>query len=89
MAIKMAVCMICDKDIGVTCPECGSRKPNSDYTQVDVEWSNGSRMVIAVCLNCAHTHAWTTPEAKKKITIAHHDHWTEKGGTFDKEIVIV
>lgn len=81
--------MVCEKDIAPPCGDCGGRKPGSQYTEVVMEWSNGSKMPIAVCLNCATSHEWCKPEVKAAITLAHQDHWAELGGRFDKAVVIV
>lgn len=89
MGAEFGFCMICDKEIAPKCGSCDTRKPGGEYTQVEVQWSNGSKMLIAVCLSCATSHAWTTPEAKKGITQAHWDHWDKEGGKYDREIVIV
>lgn len=89
MAIEFGYCMICHKEIAPKCGDCSTRKPGSQYTEVTLDWSNGSHMPVAVCLDCASQNRHTTADAKRRITEAHQNHWTEKGGTFDKEIVIV
>lgn len=87
--IEFGKCMVCDKDIAPKCPTCNVRSRGSDYTEVTVEWSNGSKMPIAVCLACAKSHAWNTAHAKARITESHHQHWSSQGGSFDRGVVIV
>lgn len=89
MKCEFGFCSVCDKEIAQKCPSCDSKRPSGEYTEVEVQWSNGSKMQIAVCLDCATNHKWTTPEAKAGLTKAHFDHWEKQGGTYDKEIVIV
>lgn len=89
MRCEFGYCGVCDKEIATSCPACSHKKPTHDYTEVDVQWSNGAKMKIAVCTHCAKTHAWATPEAKAGITKAHWDAWNKTGGHYDKEIVLV
>ncbi len=89
MKCEFGFCTLCEKDIASKCPSCQAKRPGSDYTEVQVTWSNGSLMQIALCLDCATSHLWSTPEAKKGITEAHWLAWEKEGKTFDKEIVIV
>ena len=35
-----------------TCTSCGTKKPTDKYTQVEMNLSNGSRMPVAVCVDC-------------------------------------
>lgn len=85
--IEYGFCMICGKEIAPKYENI--RKPGSQYTEVEVTWSNNCKMRVAVCVDCAVKNAHADPESKAKITKAHQDHWTESGGTFDKEIVLV
>lgn len=87
--IEFGFCMVCQKDIAPACGDCRTRKPGSQYTEVVLEWSNGSKMPVAVCLDCATSHKWNTAHAKQMITKAHHDHWDEQQAVHDKGIVIV
>jgi len=80
--------MICDKSIAQTCGACSHKKPTSDYTEVEIAWTNGAKMKIGVCVACAVSHVWNTPDAKKQITQAHFDHWNKVGASYDKEIVV-
>lgn len=89
MAIEFGFCMICGKDIAPACKECGTRKAGSHYTEVVMEWSNGSKMPVAVCLDCAKDNKHTTAHAKQVITKVHQDHWDETRGIYDKGVVIV
>lgn len=89
MKCEFGYCSVCDKEIAKKCPSCEVRVKTSDYTEVQVAWSNGQKMNIAVCLHCAQTHAWMTPSAKKAITEAHWDTWRKQGGKFDREVVLV
>lgn len=89
MAIEYGFCMVCGKEICPACRECGTRKPGSQYTEVTMDWSNGSKMQVGVCVDCAVANKHTTAHAKAKITEAHQKHWEEKGGQFDKGIVLV
>lgn len=81
--------MVCDKEIAKSCASCGVRSKTSEYTEVAILWSNGSKMQIGVCIPCATSHAWMTPEAKAAITQAHWIAWDKTGGKYDKEVVVV
>lgn len=89
MKCEGGFCSVCDKEIARKCTGCDARVKTQDYTEVEVAWSNGAKMVIAVCVDCAKSHAYMTPEAKRGITEAHWDTWTKQGGKFDREIVLV
>ncbi len=89
MRCEFGYCGVCDKEIAKKCDSCSHKKPTEDYTEVQVEWSNGAKMNIAVCKECATNHRWATPEAKKGITHAHWAAWDKTGGKYSKEIVIV
>lgn len=89
MAIEYGFCMVCKTEIAPKCGDCSTRKPGNRYTEVQMEWSNGSKMPVAVCVECAVSHKWTTAHAKAAITEAHQNHWAEQGGQFDKAVVIV
>ncbi len=86
---EFGYCVVCDKEIAKQCESCTHKKPTRDYSEVQVEWSNGSKMKVAVCVSCASSHAWATEEGKRIITQAHWDVWESRGGKYDKEIVIV
>lgn len=89
MRAEFGYCTVCEKEIARTCSDCSNKAKTNDYTEVQVEWSNGSKMKIAVCVDCATSHKWATPEAKAGITKAHWDAWDRLGGAYDKQIVIV
>lgn len=90
MRCEFGYCIVCDKEIASKCPHCNSGKqPNGHYTEIEVQWSNGSRMRLAMCKDCAGSHAWATEQAKKDITQAHWDAWDKMGGTYDKAVVVV
>lgn len=89
MAIEFGFCMICQKEIAPKCNDCGTRKPAGQYTEVAMQWSNGSQMQVAVCLDCAKDNKHTTAHAKQLITKAHQDHWKEQGGQFDPAVILV
>lgn len=89
MRAEFGYCMICDKEIAKKCDSCDAKIKTPDYTEVQVEWSNGSKMKIGVCVDCATNHKWATPEAKKGIMQTHWDYWDKKGGAYDKEVVLV
>jgi hypothetical protein len=82
-------CAVCDKEIATSCPSCNHKKANGEYTEVQMEWSNGSKMTVAVCVSCAASHAWATPEAKEGITKAHWAAWDKAGGKYSREVVLV
>lgn len=75
--------MICDK------PLITDGKLNGEYTEVEVQWSNGSKMRIAVCKKCATDGTWATDSGKDTITDWHHVYWERSGVAVDREIVIV
>lgn len=89
MRVELGYCAVCDKEIAKKCQHCTHRQPTEDYTEVQMNWSNGSKMQVAVCKTCATTHAWTTPEAKIGITQAHFDAWDRTGASYDKAVVLV
>lgn len=77
--IDPRLCMFCGKD---------HTQPGV-HSQVEVMWSNGSRMPIGLCKDCATSHVWTTPEGKTTIRDWHFKYWDENGGRYDKGITIV
>lgn len=87
MRCEYGFCIVCDKEIASKCSGCDTRKPNGQYTEVMLSWSNGSRMSMAVCLDCAPHKIWKTD--KKVLTQAVWDAWDKKGHTYDKEIILV
>lgn len=89
MKCEFGYCSVCEKDISQKCPSCEAKRPGPEYTEVQVEWSNGSKMQIAVCLDCALSHLWSTSEAKRGLTEEHWAYWDKKGQMYDKAVVIV
>ena len=89
MRAEAGYCSVCDKEIAKTCASCSVKSKTSDYTEVEVVWSNGAKMKIGVCLDCATNHKWMTPGAKAGITQAHWDYWDKLGGKYDKEVILV
>lgn len=89
MKCEFGFCMLCEKEIAPPCGHCNTRKPGSQYTEVEVAWSNGSKMKVAVCVDCAVKNAHASPEAKEGITKAHWNHWDAQGGDYDEAVVIV
>lgn len=78
-------CMICGGKTHTECGSCGTRKFTDRYTEVEVTWSNGAKMKIGVCVDCASSNAHGKPENKEKIAKAHHDHWQ----TSDRAVTLV
>lgn len=76
-------CVVCDN------PITDNGRPMPNHTQVTVRWSNGSDMVVGVCVTCASTHAWSTDAGKKMITNWHHTYWDRVGAKYDKAVIIV
>lgn len=76
-------CMFCDQSL------IDGGRLNGHYSEVEVQWSNGSKMKIGICKDDAEKHAWTTEEGKKIITDWHHTYWKNQGATMDEKIVIV
>lgn len=85
MKCEFGFCSVCDKEIASGTP----KRPTNDYTEVEMTWSQGAKMNVAVCTDCARSHAWATPEAKEGITQAHWDRWDKEHGIYSKEIVLV
>jgi hypothetical protein len=76
-------CVICDKAI------FSSGRPNENFTQVEVTWSNKSVMPIGVCMDCAGTHKQATDEGKRAIEKWHWTFWDAQRARYDKEITLV
>jgi len=85
MKCEFGYCTVCEKVIASGEP----KRPTQDYTEVQMEWSNGSKMKIAVCVDCAKTHRWATPEAKDGITKAHWDAWDKQNALYDRAVTLV
>lgn len=52
MKCEYGLCLVCEKDLMSTCGSCGHKKPGNEYTEVQLDLTNGSRMAIAVCHGC-------------------------------------
>lgn len=52
MKSEYGLCILCEKDLMITCPTCNHKKPGNNYTEVTLDLTNGSKMPIAVCLDC-------------------------------------
>jgi len=89
MKAEFGFCSVCEKVIAKKCSGCDAKVKTEDYTEVEMVWTNGAKMKIGICVDCAKSHAWTTPEAKAGITQAHWDIWDKQGGRYDKEVVLV
>lgn len=87
--IEAGYCMVCNSETHSKCPSCGTKKFNAKHTEVEMQWSNGAKMKVGVCVPCAKANKWATEEAKAKITKAHHDHWEETGGKVDRSVKLV
>ncbi len=86
---RVGTCLVCDQSIAETCQACGIFSKSPNYTEVEIQWSNGCKMNIAICLRCSVDHTWTSPRAKQKIKEAHWDTWDKEGGKYDPEVFIV
>ena len=80
------MCIVCDKSIATACTACGVIRKSGDYTEVLIPWTNGSRMTMAVCVECAKQKVWKAD--KVEMTKAVWAAWDKKGGIYDKGIVI-
>ena len=87
MKAEFGFCLVCEKEIAKPCPTCGTKKAGEEYNEIEVLWSNQSKMRIAVCRNCAKKSF--SEEDKKAMTEAHFKAWDKLGGKFDKAVVIV
>ncbi len=88
MIVNPGQCVVCEKSIASVCPTCGSKRFSELFTEVTVQWSNGSLMPIGICRDCAKDNKWSTPEAKAGIAQAHWDYWDKTGGRYDKAVVL-
>lgn len=76
-------CTVCDK------PIVDGGRPTQDHTQVEVTWSNGSKMTVGVCRDCATSHKWASDEGKKAIQTWHWTFWDAHRANYDKGITLV
>ncbi len=87
MRCEFGFCLVCDKILSVDCPGCGRKKTNEHYTEILIPWSNGSKMTVAVCTECAQGRA--AKADKMEMTQAIWDVWDKTGARYDKGIVLV
>lgn len=87
MKCELGLCIVCDKEIMSKCSGCDAKKRNGEYTEVLLPWSNGSKMAMAVCTDCAPEKVWKAD--KIEMTKAVWDAWDKKHHTYSKEIVLV
>jgi hypothetical protein len=87
MRCEWGYCLVCDKVLAEDCAGCGRKKTNQFYTEVQLPWSNGSRMNVAVCTDCAQEKVFKAD--KTEMTKAIWDAWDRQGGHYSKEIILV
>lgn len=87
MTCEKGRCICCGTQIARPCRDCGSFTNLSEYTEVLLDWSNGSKMSTAVCVACARGPIWKAD--KKQLTEAIWNAWDKMGHIYDKEVVIV
>lgn len=87
MKCEYGLCLVCEKEIAKPCGECGVKKPTNDYTEVELTWSNGSKMATAVCTECAPERVWKAD--KDEMTKAVWAAWDKLKHPYSKEIVLV
>lgn len=88
MRCERGHCLVCDKVIARVCDGCKSAWRNTEeYTHVQVKWSNGSLMDVAVCAGCAENEVHKADKAE--MTRAIQAAWSKNGGTYDKAVCIV
>lgn len=87
MKCEFGVCIVCEKEIATKCPTCSKRSPSEDYTEVQLNWSNGSKMQTAACLDCSKEKVWKAD--KTELTHAIWDAWDRSNQSYDREVVIV
>ncbi len=88
MKCAKGLCLVCEKVIASPCPTCkASWQQNEHHTMVELQWSNGSKMSVPVCIACSKGPVWTGD--KTKMTEAIWSAWDELGQTYDRTIVLV
>lgn len=87
MRCEYGFCIVCDKEIAKACPTCNTKTPNDQYSEVELTWSNGSKMKTAVCAECAPEKIWKAD--KEKLTQAIWDSWDKIHAIYPKEVKIV
>lgn len=87
MTCEKGKCLVCETQISVPCKECGNSWKNlENYTHVQIPWSNGSKMEVAVCIPCSKDAVWKAD--KTQMTNAIWGAWDKIGSTYSKEIVL-
>jgi hypothetical protein len=87
MKCEFGYCLVCEKEIARKCGECSSKTPTGEYTEVTLNWSNGSKMQTAVCIECAPEKIWKAD--KREMTQAIWDAWDKAGAKYDKGVTLV
>lgn len=87
MRCEWGYCLVCDKSLADDCSGCGKKKTNAFYTEIQMPWSNGSKMNVAVCTECAQGRAWKAD--KMEMTKAIWDAWDKQGARYDKGVTLV
>lgn len=87
MKCERGLCLVCEKEIAKKCTGCDALTNTQDYTEVELNWSNKSRMRTPVCIDCSKDKVWKAD--KMELTKAIWDAWDKQGARYDKEIVIV
>lgn len=87
MRCEFGYCITCDKEIANKCGSCDSKKPNNQYTEVAVKWSNGANMQMACCSDCSRDYFWKAN--KEEMTKAVWQAWDKSGGSYSRDVVIV
>jgi hypothetical protein len=87
MKCEFGYCLNCEKEIAKKCSTCNKRELSSDYTEVLLNLSNGSRMVTAVCIACSKGPIWNAD--KQQLTEAIWKAWDDLNHPYDKTVSIV
>lgn len=88
MKCEKGLCLVCETQIAKPCPTCGQGWSNGEnYTHVQLQWSNGSRMEVPVCVDCARDAVWKVD--KTLMTQAIWDAWDKMEASYDKGVVLV
>lgn len=53
MRDEAGFCILCEKKIAISCPSCGHKTPTPDFTQSQLPLSDGSQLIVAVCVECS------------------------------------
>lgn len=85
MKCKKGLCLICEKEIATPCSHCQKSWTNTEhYTEVQLSWTNGSKMATAVCVDCSKGPVWTAN--RDEMTQAIWNEWDRLGATYDKAV---